>query len=493
MLGFAASSFACGDDTTGLGGTGGSGGAGGGGAGGEPAALVPEAGFIEVGPNGVGPNWTGRMFYSFRPADEDPAHKPLMLFFNGGPGSATTGTLMVYHTGPYTLDADGPVDFEPVLNDESYTRFANLLYIDERMAGFSYGLQDTMGNPECVDDTAMYLADAGDYVFALLQFLDSHPALTSAPVTVVGESYGGTRAPLMLHMLQHYAVAPDPPIPELADVDTRVPWLRDRVQAHFDLLDGEAAGAPRTPDEVAVQFGRMVLIQPSFAGPFQLMFQKDYMAADPDFAAFLADQTAYDPYDVREPPTYSSDLTYRSAAALLDPARLALLLGVEPVDVVGLQASERNHPYRHLEGYDRDFLVQSESQLRAALGELESDDSYWLPLASACIGLVGDTAVANAFIKLFERTRVFITNARWDATIYTEAFPALFGLAGFTAEIDTTLPVGADRPGVLRLTSQTDGTVYELRFPTYEAGHMVTTSSGAELGRDVEAWLADNP
>jgi hypothetical protein len=30
----------------------------------------------------------------------------------------------------------------------------------------------------------------------------------------------------------------------------------------------------------------------------------------------------------------------------------------------------------------------------------------------------------------------------------------------------------------------------QIRFPTYEAGHMVTMGAAAELSEDVRAWLA---
>jgi hypothetical protein len=29
----------------------------------------------------------------------------------------------------------------------------------------------------------------------------------------------------------------------------------------------------------------------------------------------------------------------------------------------------------------------------------------------------------------------------------------------------------------------------QIRFPTYEAGHAVTKTAGAELGEDLRAWL----
>ena len=70
------------------------------------------------------------MFYSFRPCEVDPARAPLVVFFNGGPGAATTGVLMAYGTGPTTLDPVAEVEAPPVANPASWTRFANLLYLE---------------------------------------------------------------------------------------------------------------------------------------------------------------------------------------------------------------------------------------------------------------------------------------------------------------------------------------------------------------------------
>jgi carboxypeptidase C (cathepsin A) len=105
-----------------------------------PSVEVPaEAGYIEVPPQVSGAADRARMFYAFRPADAHPERAPLLVFFDGGPGTATSGLLLPFGTGPKTLRVDdlgaGPVD-----NPASFTRFANLLYLDERDTGFSYEL-----------------------------------------------------------------------------------------------------------------------------------------------------------------------------------------------------------------------------------------------------------------------------------------------------------------------------------------------------------------
>ncbi len=474
----AAAALGCGpDESTGPGGagTGGAGGA-------EPRA---EAGFIEVPPaTVVGPPYAARVFYSFQPAEAGAEDAPLLLFFNGGPGAATSGTLMVYGTGPFTLDPDASLGAKPAPNPEPYTRFANLLFVDERQAGFSYGVAPIA---DCLEGPAGYVEDAADYLFALLEFLDGRPELVGRRVVLVGESYGGTRAPVMLHMLHHYAVGAEPAALGLPDLHSRVPWLRERVQAHFDLAEPERAGEDRSPEEVASQFGELVLIQPNFFGSTQFALQETLIQDDPDFDAFLAEEGSYDRFDVRKPPTFADSLNTRTQITLHDPVALETMLGVSPLAIPRLASGERTDAARLLEGYDLSQIAAAERSLRELLGELPATDAYWLPLQPACQGLLGDEGSARALLEILPRTRTFITNARWDSVTYTEALPALFELMGYDASVDVAAPLGAARPGELVLSSQDQE--LRVRFPTYESGHSVTVGAPRELGADLAAWL----
>lgn len=454
-----------------------------GGGGAAPAALHAEAGFVEV-PAAAdrGPNFASRMFYSFHPSTSDDA--PLVVLFNGGPGSATTSILAPYGTGPYRLDPEGAVDAPPIPNPDSYTRFANLLYIDERLAGFSYGRRPQEA-PACIGGAPFYVQDASDFIFTLLSFLESHPSLAKRPVVLVGESYGGTRAPVMLHMLRHYAVAKDPPIPELIDIHVAVPWLRAKVQAHFD---GQGdPGRERTPDEVTAQFGWLVMIQPNFFGNEQFTFQAMKISSDPDFAAFLGG-AALDPYDVRKPDGYEGPIFDHAATAMRQPQMFEKLFGVAMSSVPGLRASDRGDAFRWFDGEPAATVASKEAELRSTLGELATDDAYWQPQQAVCHPTLGDVSTANAFASLLPHVHTFVTNGRYDSVVYTEALPSFFAeRAGVPASVDTAAPAGAARPGILRL-ALTTGEV-AVRFPTYESGHAVTLSAHKELGEDLEAWL----
>jgi len=480
-------STGCGEGATeGGGGEGNGGGAAGaahGGNGGEGGSIPVEldAGFVALPPaHGA----ASKMFYALRPADEDPDHAPVLVFFNGGPGAATTSVLLPFGTGPQTLKEEGELGDPPVENPTSLTAFANLLYIDARSTGFSYDV----GNAGCPYEGEPVAGDAADFIYALLEVLDSHPGLTNNRVIVVGESYGGTRAPVMLFGLQHYAVPADDSVGSLPDFSVDAPWLRDRMQAHVDLAFPDRAGEVLGPDDVADQFGFQVLIQPSIFGGPQVAFQTPYLQADPDFADFYADQSLYDPYDVRRTPEEGLLLFDRAAAAMRDPATFAKLIGVDPGEVPGLAARERGDALRIFERDDPAQVARDEASMREALGELEPADAYWLPLVSGCGLFEGDYTSLSAFAEILNRSHTFITDARYDSVVYTPALPPFFSQASRTeVTVDTSAPAGAARPGVIRIVGPLLDT--SIRFPTYESGHEVTISAPAELAQDVRAWL----
>lgn len=105
-----------------------------------------DAGFVDIAPveysllYAPSQQWEKRksdaakLFYSFVPADKDPKHTPLFLFFNGGPGAATTSSLRARGTGPVQInELTGEIENNP----HSWSRLGNLLYVDARHAGFS--------------------------------------------------------------------------------------------------------------------------------------------------------------------------------------------------------------------------------------------------------------------------------------------------------------------------------------------------------------------
>lgn len=475
----------CGDDVAA-----GGGGAGAGGEGGAAEPLIPEAGFIEVpAAEGLGPKYASRMFYSFWPADSAPQDAPLVVYFNGGPGFATTSILLAFGTAPATLDPLGD-SATPIENPVAHTRFANLLFIDARAAGFSYAV-DAEGTPCDVGDSDEFedfqTYDAADFVYVLLEFLDQHPSIAANPVVLAGESWAGARATFMTFMMQNYASplqAGDYP-----NVERDAPWLRDRMQLHLDRVHPEAGGRSFTPDEVASQFGAVILIQPVLFGQRQNDFEDLVQPSDPDFA--IPRGQSYDVYDVRMPDGTSDERSARAGRAMRDPKNFPAFFGIEAAEIVGLRASQRGNASRSFNSSSSGTAAEAavaEESLRAVLGDVSDDDAYWLLQSVQCDdqGRPATRTAVNVFLDLLPRTRMFLTNARYDALIYTEAMPGFLETElGLDVSLLSTEPSGASRPGVLRV----EGT--DIRFPTYEAGHMVSVGAPVEFAEDVEAWLSD--
>lgn len=448
----------------------------------EPAPpLPPEAGFLDIPPQPGGAAYPARMFFSFQPAERDPGTAPLLVIWNGGPGSPTSSHLMAYGTGPFTVSVEMDPGDAPIENPARLSRFAHLLYLEARQAGLSYGL----GGIEQCDGFEDALLDAGDFTLALLSFLDARPALRDRRVVFLGESYGGARAAAAVYMLQHHAAPLDPAagFPDLA----RLPWLRERVQAHFDLTDPDRAGEERTPWDVAGQFGWQALIQPGFAGDVQREFSQSYIASDPLLSGY---PHTYDgELDVRVPPEEEQRRNEIGERAVLTPEHLSALVGVAAQEIDGLGPEARAGAFRTSWP---DPAPADEGELRALLGELGPGDGYWSRRARVCNAYTGDTTALVAFLEVTSRTRAFITRARYDTRVYTGSLPDFFAQLVPTLDVatDEAPRPGVARPGWIRIAYPA-GEQAEIRFPAYDSGHPVATTHASELAEDLEAWLRE--
>lgn len=430
---------------------------------GDPAvSAAPEAGFVDVPPQASGQSSAARLFYAFQPAvGASAGPRPLFVLFNGGPGSPTSLGLFAYGTGARSLSEDGPATPQP--NPHAWTRFGHLLYVDERHAGFSYGL----GPPVPPDQPLPFdeVDDAVDFVQVLLRFLEAHPALQRAPVVLVGESYGGARAARMLDLLLHYRTrAPGP--------------LGEEVQRHLDRAM-DARGAELPPERIAAQFGAMVLIQPVVVGDLQIGRMAEVRAKD----AVFADPDRYDGYHAGRPRGWSEALTARARGAMLDPGSLEAWLGVPLTSVPALWPEGRRGAFR---AFFAQFERAGEPDLTARLGALPQGDRYFVtavPLTHAPF----DTRLGDRFLANLRYARAFITNARMDPVVRSEV---VFGLM-----TESKIPVerrGEDVAVTLAKQDALPEKTVLVRFPSYEAsGHMVSVTEPEKLARDVATWVAE--
>jgi hypothetical protein len=431
------------------------------------------------------------MFYVFEVADEDPGHRPLAVFLAGGPGYPSSLALVPYGTARATLDPSTPSDVAPRPNAASWTSFANVLFIDERQSGFSYELGppvDAGATPPGDAGTCAFspIDDAADHVRVLLRFLDGHPALQAAPVILVGQSYGGTRATLMLDLLLRY-----PGEAKRAD-----PALEGEIQAHYAAVFPDHAGAPIAPALAVTQFGRAVLLQPLVAGGIQDTVQAPLIKADPYVGGVSSSQ---DPYDVRQPQGWSQALDESAARALGDPVGATTLLAADPRSIPRLGPAERVEAFR-LAVPDTAATTATDAALTAALGPLVAGDRYLVYPCTVCptgASLAEGTGAGNEFIaNLMGGVRTFISDARYDSVIYSPAIPAVLQEVG-TVTLDTAPRPGVARPGWFTVRFPQNGATgpaIEVRFPPYvDSGHFVTVAEPQHLHDDVAAWLDAAP
>jgi carboxypeptidase C (cathepsin A) len=129
----------------------------------------------------------------FRLKDADPAKRPVTFLFNGGPGAAS-GYLDLGAIGPWRLPLEtiapsaSPVT---VPNAETWLDFTDLIFVDPVGTGLSWGAgrgEDQKRRFFSVD------ADAQSLAVVIRKWLDREGRLAS-PKFLVGESYGGFRAP----------------------------------------------------------------------------------------------------------------------------------------------------------------------------------------------------------------------------------------------------------------------------------------------------------
>jgi hypothetical protein len=220
-----------------------------------------------------------RIWYSFQPADEEAAAKPLFVFFNGGPGGATSCGLFAANTARLTVFRDEFTgEAALVTNPASWTRAGNLLHIDSRTAGFSYSLMDDPGDEvrrgrEFDAQNYNPFVDGADFVRALLRFLADHPAIRGNRIVLVPESYGGVRTTVMLHLLLYYG--------RYADGGSiyQDPGLVTAIRSHFDAVFPEYVGQTVPPGVIAGQFGHQVLIQTVETTPFQTLVKVEMLEA----------------------------------------------------------------------------------------------------------------------------------------------------------------------------------------------------------------------
>ncbi len=505
-----------------------------------PVHLDEEAGFFDIEARTISiddpslPAETtttpARIFYAFQPADASPEKKPLFVFFNGGPGFATTLGLFANNTARRSLDSrhNGGAVVGP--SPRPWTAMGNLLYLDARQSGFSYDHGVTGDARAAAFNPVVYnpFADAGDCVRAVLRFLAAHPEIREQPVILVGESYGGTRAAAMLFEIQR------PDQIEAPSARYRDEALAAEIRAHFAAT---RPGEPFTPDLAAEQFGKQVLIEPAVMGQRQFEAAKIALGSEgsplPEVAAELgvscsvcaAGDAWCDPRgasegcfsalraanrDVGDLSLTEDEVTAQLTAmeaALRTTSSLQTMLGVDPRTIPGLAAAARADAFRFGTNLQQDGPAPNDvttvEPLTAELGALGEGDRYFVGQNNEVTAASGGSSMSYVkeiwgavFLVNLERTDTFITSARYDGIVYSPAIGDALRASPWvqSATLDRTPRKGVARPGWLTIEStplgETTAKKHVIRMPLYAAGHAVPAGAPVELAEDVEAWLA---
>lgn len=142
-------------------------------------------------------------------AVKDYSKRPLLISFNGGPGSASVWMHLAY-TGPRILNIDDegyPVQpYGVKANPYSVLDVADILYVNPVNTGYSRVLKDKDGKlPSKTDQQKQFFGVNADikYLAEWLNTFVSRNDRWLSPKFLIGESYGTTRVSGLAHALQN--------------------------------------------------------------------------------------------------------------------------------------------------------------------------------------------------------------------------------------------------------------------------------------------------
>jgi cathepsin A (carboxypeptidase C) len=133
-----------------------------------------------------------QLFYWFVGA-EDYAHKPTILWTNGGPGSSSFWGFFL-ENGPYQID---PTGSKLTKRTHAWSNDANYMIFEHPLSVTLSFANDPSAIPHSVEQGIDQL------YHALLNFIALHPEIAANPIILAGESYAGTYLPLLAKAILH--------------------------------------------------------------------------------------------------------------------------------------------------------------------------------------------------------------------------------------------------------------------------------------------------
>ncbi|XP_010024824.2 serine carboxypeptidase-like 33 [Eucalyptus grandis] len=133
------------------------------------------------------------LFYWFFEAQNQSSQRPLVLWFNGGPGCSSIGYGAAVELGPLRVDTNGT---GLIYNEFAWNQEANLLFVESPVGvGFSY--TNTSSDLSILDD-AFVAEDA--YSF-MVNWLQKFPQFKTYDFFLAGESYAGHYVPQLAELI----------------------------------------------------------------------------------------------------------------------------------------------------------------------------------------------------------------------------------------------------------------------------------------------------
>jgi choice-of-anchor A domain-containing protein len=514
---------------------------------------APEAGFLQIdgGPytaEGVPrTSPTHRIWYSFQPAVSSPESKPLAVMFNGGPGTATSALMFSFNTGTWTLDPAWAGGQRIVSNPNNWTQFANLLYIDAPATGFSYPLPYNNTQQDIGIDIDR---DAGIFLRVITKFLLRHPVLEGNRVILVGESYGGTRATLMLNYLYNYtSVKPN------SGAAYQDQQLSDDLNSYFvAVFNGNSSPSPT---QILGKFGHQVLVQPAVAGYDQEQrqqqvsnstwenMQNNWLNWTPsgcvlrpglpcyvitqDYSGNITPPTC-DPYDCDKANNLQPNNEYwathqfeTAATNLNNHATLPQALGIDCTTIEWMHSRSRTGAYGR--GAPDGF---SSSDMQNTFGKIDSssDDNYfvtsngsvfvgygyvnrynkppytaqnpaparqWDDYQNSTYVYMADTGIPiglNFLNNMLSGVATFIPVTQFDSVIWTPSIEGGLNDGNFSSLVSSAK---YSQGSGLSITYNSNVKKTATMSLPYASGHSVSMRAPAALLGDVMAWYAASP
>ncbi|KAF3451011.1 hypothetical protein FNV43_RR07100 [Rhamnella rubrinervis] len=156
---------------------------------GQPPVTFPHyAGYVNLQP----PRQHKALFYWFFHAQHNAAHKPLVLWLNGGPGCSSVAYGAAQELGPFLVRDNGTL----ILNSYSWNKVANMLFLEAPVGvGFSY-----TNKSKDMYKLGDEVTAADSYAF-LIGWFKRFPQFKSHDFYIAGESYAGHYVPQLADLI----------------------------------------------------------------------------------------------------------------------------------------------------------------------------------------------------------------------------------------------------------------------------------------------------